>query len=59
MPDTCAYKLLFQGKPLYNWHPLISGRAESVHEAGISLRNHTVSEMEVHDDDWEDYIIEE
>jgi uncharacterized cysteine cluster protein YcgN (CxxCxxCC family) len=59
MPDTCAYKLLFQGKPLHDWHPLISGRAESVHEAGITLRNQTVSEMEVHDDDWEDYIIEE
>lgn len=59
MPETCAYKLLWQGKPLYDWHPLISGTAESVHEAGVSMRHRTVPEFEVGEDDWEDHIIEE
>lgn len=59
MPQTCAYRLLWEGKPLFDWHPLISGTAESVHEAGVSVRDMTVSEFEVPIEEWEDYIIEE
>lgn len=59
MPDTCAYKLLWQGKPLYDWHPLISGTPDSVHEAGVSMQGRTVPEFEIDEDDWEDHIIEE
>ena len=59
LPKTCAYKLLWEGKPLYDWHPLISGTAETVHDAGISVRGWTVPEFEVAEEDWEDHIIEE
>ena len=59
MPETCAYKLLWQGKPLYPWHPLISWTPESVHAAGVSMQQRTVAEFEVSEDDWEDHIIEE
>jgi len=59
VPETCAYKLLYQGKPLYDWHPLISGTPETVHDAGVSMRQRTIPEFEVAEDDWEDYLIEE
>ena len=59
MPETCAYRLLWQGNPLPDWHPLISGTAESVHSAGISVRDMTVSEFDIPQDEWEEYIIEE
>lgn len=59
MPETCAYKLLWKKQPLPEWHPLISGRADSVHEAGISMQGRTVSEFDIADEDWEDHIIEE
>ncbi|SEL14770.1 YcgN family cysteine cluster protein [Roseovarius nanhaiticus] len=59
MPETCAYKLLWQGKPLFDWHPLISGDPQTVHDAGVSMQSRTVPEFEIHEDDWEDHIIEE
>lgn len=59
MPETCAYRLLWQGKPLFDWHPLISGDSSSVQRAGVSVQGLTVPEFEVAEDEWEDYIIEE
>ncbi|MDA3857170.1 MAG: YcgN family cysteine cluster protein [Roseovarius sp.] len=59
MPETCAYKLLHQGKPLYDWHPLISGDEQSVHDARVSMQSRTLPEFEIAEDDWEDHIIEE
>ena len=58
MPTTCAYRLLAEGRSLEAWHPLISGRAESVAEAGISLAGRMVSEVGIHDDDLDDYVVE-
>lgn len=59
MPATCAYRLLWEGKPLFDWHPLVSGDTQSVHDAGVSVRGWTVSEFETPEEDWEDHIIEE
>jgi uncharacterized protein len=59
MPRTCAYRLLWEGKPLAGLAPARLGRAESVHEAGISVRGWTVPEFEVPLEDWEDHIIED
>ena len=59
MPETCAYRLVAEGRPLHAWHPLISGDPDSVHRAGVSIRGRTVPEFEVPEEDWEDHIIEE
>lgn len=56
MPSTCAYRLLIDGKPLPNWHPLVSGTSESVKDAGVSISSYAVKESQV--DDPEDHIIE-
>ncbi len=59
LPGTCAYKLLAAGKPLPDWHPLITGDPSSTHTSGHSMRGQTVSEVEIDEDDWDDYLIEE
>ncbi|MBL4769031.1 MAG: YcgN family cysteine cluster protein [Rhodobacteraceae bacterium] len=59
MPTTCAYRLLWEGKPLFPWHPLISGNAQSVHDANVSVQGWTLSEFDIPEDEWENHIIEE
>ena len=50
LPTTCAYRLVADGEDLPSWHPLVSGRPESVHEAGISVLGRVVSARDT--DDW-------
>lgn len=59
MPRTCAYRLRHEGRPLYEWHYLLSGSRETVHRAGISVRGRVVSETVVPEEDWDQYIIED
>ena len=58
LPHTCAYRLLSEGESLPDWHPLVSGDADSVHRAGISVRHATVSEDDVPVEDWEEHVID-
>lgn len=59
LPETCGYRRMAEGRALEAWHPLISGNAESVHAAGVSVRGWTIPEFEVPEEDWDHYIIED
>ncbi|WP_039017224.1 YcgN family cysteine cluster protein [Halocynthiibacter namhaensis] len=59
MPHSCAYRRMHEGRGLADWHPLVSGDADSVHKAGISMQGQTVPEFEVPEEEWEHYLIEE
>jgi len=57
LPTTCAYRKIAAGQDLDWWHPLVSGDADSVHRAGISVRGRTLAERDLRADELEDRII--
>lgn len=58
LPATCAYRLRHEGRQLADWHPLNSGTAQSVVDAGISVAGRTFSEELVADEDLGNYLYE-
>lgn len=55
MPETCAYRRLARGQGLPDWHPLITGRRDSVVEAGVAVTS-AVPEKRVDPDDYFDHV---
>ncbi len=47
LPQTCAYRLLHEGKDLPDWHYLICGDKNAVHQQKMSVQNRIVSETDV------------
>jgi len=58
MPETCAYRLMHEGKPLPDWHPLITGNPQSVHAHGASARKKLIPEFLADEEHLEKYIVD-
>jgi hypothetical protein len=44
LPETCAYVLRHAGKPLPEWHYLLNGSRDAMHDGGHSVRRRAISE---------------
>lgn len=57
LPASCSYRLRADGKPLPNWHPLLTGDREAMVAAGVSVSGRVVSEDHVHPDGWWEHVV--
>ncbi|MGV3554848.1 MAG: YcgN family cysteine cluster protein [Croceibacterium sp.] len=60
LPATCAYRVRAEGRPLPEWHPLLTGSREAMIPAGACVAGKVVSEsdagpLEHHVVEWEAY----
>ncbi len=47
LPQTCAYRLRYEDKPLPGWHPLLAGGRDAMREVGVSVADWSISETQV------------
>jgi uncharacterized cysteine cluster protein YcgN (CxxCxxCC family) len=57
LPESCAYRLLAEGKPLPEWHPLVTGDRDRMVYGGHSVGGRVINEeyadnLEHHIIDW-------
>lgn len=56
LPATCAYRRLAEGRDLPDWHPLKTGRAESVRDAGFAVTNRAQPVAGLNEAYWPEHI---
>jgi uncharacterized cysteine cluster protein YcgN (CxxCxxCC family) len=57
-PGTCAYRLVKQGKPLPDWHPLLTGNRDAIIATDNTVTGKVISEEFVHVDGYEEHLID-
>lgn len=57
LPETCAYRRLYEGRELPDWHPLLSHDRMAVKAAGVSVCGYAVSEEYIHPEQLQEHII--
>ena len=56
MPKSCAYRLINEGHDFPDWHPSVTGTAESTYLSGSSVAGQVVTETSVAEADMPNHI---
>lgn len=59
LPPSCTYRRIMEGRGLADWHHLVSGDKNTIHETGHSVLGKVVLESQVNSKKGEDYPYEE
>jgi len=57
MPPSCSYKRVMEGRGLAQWHHLITGNKNTIHEKNKSVLGRVVFENEVSEENLEEHIV--
>ena len=57
LPKSCAYRRLLEGRPLPQWHPLVTADIYSVQNAAITVDAFAISEEYIHPDQLPEHVI--
>ena len=56
LPQSCAYRRLYEGRALADWHPLIAGGREPMDSLGLSCKGRVINEEAVSLEDLPDHV---
>jgi uncharacterized cysteine cluster protein YcgN (CxxCxxCC family) len=57
LPKTCAYRLRYEDKSLFDWHPLISGSRQAMIDEGIAVSSWGISERAIDEEELSQRVI--
>ena len=59
LPPSCAYRRIMEGRGLADWHHLISGDKNTIHETGNSVLGKVIFEKDANINDSDEYPYDE
>lgn len=57
-PTNCSYRLLSEGRGLPDWHHLVTGKVDTIHASGNSVKGRVRKITDINLEQFEDYVVD-